>query len=333
MRRSSIALIVIAALTIAVVVLVRANDDTPGLSASPTTMTPITAAGTTTTTATTTTTFPQGIVVPAGSTVCELYGEVTAEGTIGNPALVEASGLAVSRTTEGVLWSHNDSRDGPRLYAFGIDGTDLGIFDLPGSFAFDWEDMAAGPDADGEGSFLYVGDIGDNFDIRDGIVALHRVEDLDPTSLDGRFPSSEPLAFEYPDGVHNAEAFFIDPIDPAVYIITKDREEARVYRGALRVGEPRTVLEPVITLRLGAEVSGADMSPDGSLIAMRGYRTVWMWHRARGSTVADTLSREPCEAPSPDERQGEAITIDADHTYFTVSEGATPVIYAVRIKE
>jgi hypothetical protein len=31
--------------------------------------------------------------------------------------LAESSGVAVSRTQPGVLWSHNDSGDGPTLYA------------------------------------------------------------------------------------------------------------------------------------------------------------------------------------------------------------------------
>ena len=76
----------------------------------------------------------------------------------------------------------------------------------------------------------------------------------------------------------------------------------------------------------------ADMSPDGGLIAFRGYRTVWMWDRLPGESVADALAREPCEAPSPEERQGEAITIDDSWSYFTVSEGSNPDIYFVQAR-
>ena len=36
--------------------------------------------------------------------------------------LRESSGLAISRTQPGVLWSHNDSGDGPNLYAIDISG-------------------------------------------------------------------------------------------------------------------------------------------------------------------------------------------------------------------
>ena len=38
------------------------------------------------------------------------------------PELRESSGLAVSRTQPGVLWSHNDSGDAPTLYAIDVKG-------------------------------------------------------------------------------------------------------------------------------------------------------------------------------------------------------------------
>ena len=66
------------------------------------------------------------------------------------------------------------------------------------------------------------------------------------------------------------------------------------------------------TLVLGAEVSGADISSDGSVIAMRGYQTVWMWTRGEGQTIAGALAAEPCEGQSPTETQGESVAFDAD---------------------
>ena len=54
--------------------------------------------------------------------------------------LRESSGLAISRTQPGVLWSHNDSGDGPNLYALDISGKLLGVFRVNGAMARDWED-------------------------------------------------------------------------------------------------------------------------------------------------------------------------------------------------
>ena len=328
MRRSTIALVAIAVVVVVTVVLLRTGDDVPGVGSGSTSST---AVDTTTPSAieTSTSTLPPGLELPANTSVCDLYGTLTVTGTSTSADLVEASGIAVSRTTPDVLWSHNDSRDGARLYAFSPDGTDLGVFDVPGGFALDWEDMAAGPGPDGSGAYLYAGDIGDNFLIRNGVIAIHRVEDLDPAFIDGSFPRSDPIPLVYPDGSHNAEALFVDPVDPAVYIITKTKDIAQVFRGPVDITGQQTELELVATVDLGDEVSGADISFDGSVIAFRGYRTVWMWHRSTGQTISEALSAPPCEAPSPDERQGEAIGFDATYSYFTISEDIQPAIYRI----
>lgn len=251
-------------------------------------------------------------------------------GAVASPDLVEASGLAVSRTVPTVRWSHNDSRGGPFLHAFDPTGTDLGAFEVPDAFALDWEDLAAGPGPDGTGRFLYVGDIGDNFGIRDGLITIFRVPDIDPAEMETGFPDSVPIVYLMPEGPYDAEALFVDPVDLALYIVTKSRSEAFVFKGPLTptTSEPHP-MELVATLFLDAEVSGADISHDGGIIAFRGYRTVWMWSRFAGQSVGDALTTDVCEAPSPDEVQGESIAFDAQLGYWTVSEGSNSAIHHV----
>ena len=60
-------------------------------------------------------------------------------------ALRESSGLAVSRRQPGVLWSHNDSGDGPNLYAIDLSGRLLATIPVANAAARDWEDIASGP--------------------------------------------------------------------------------------------------------------------------------------------------------------------------------------------
>jgi hypothetical protein len=42
--------------------------------------------------------------------------------------LKESSGVAVSRTHDSILWSHNDSGDDPDIYATNLQGDQLGRF-------------------------------------------------------------------------------------------------------------------------------------------------------------------------------------------------------------
>lgn len=329
MRRPTTVLLVIAAVIVAVALALRSGDSDPST-------TTIAAATTSTFDEQTTTSLPATDTPPTSDLpfrepVCSAFGDVTRLGTVASPDLVEASGIAWSRTSPDVLWAHNDSRGGPVLYAFRPDGSDLGSFEVPDAFAIDWEDMAAGPDATGAGNYLYVGDMGDNFGIRDGMITVWRVPDLAPEALDGRFPDSQPFVFRMPDGPQDAEALFVDPVDPAIYIITKSRSEAFVYRGELGPADGERPMELVATLFLDAEVSGADVAPDGRMIALRGYDDVWLWQRDPAMSIGETLSSEPCSAPSPEERQGEAIAFDSTYGYYTVSEGTGPAVHYVPV--
>src|SRR5687768_12987746 len=78
-----------------------------------------------------------------------------------DPRIYESSGLALSRRHQGVLWTHNDSGDDPRLFAAGPDGRTVATLTLAGVEARDWEAMATGRDDRGRPA-LFVGDIGDN---------------------------------------------------------------------------------------------------------------------------------------------------------------------------
>lgn len=333
MRKSTLWLIAIAALVIAAVSVTRLADDEPGL-ASPVETSIATQSSTTMpidTASTSTTATPAPPLAP-GATVCDRYESILEAGSLESEDLVEASGLAVSRVSPDVLWSHNDSRGGPELFAFDAAGNALGSFELPGVFAFDWEDIGAGPGPDGSGTYLYVGDIGDNFAIRSGQITIHRVSDTDPGSLEGGFTDVVSLPYRYPDGTHNAEAIFVDPVEPAIYVVTKDKEQALIFKGSLMPTGEEVELELVTTLFLDAEVSGGDISWDGRVIALRGYQTVWMWNRPTGASVADAFNTDPCTAPSPEERQGEAIAFDGELGYWTVSEGTGPTIHAVPVE-
>jgi hypothetical protein len=321
MRRSTAALFVLATVFIVVALLLRSGE--PNTITAATTTTAAQPTQTTTSAASTSTTTS----LPDGVEICDLYGSVTEMGQVESSELVEASGLAASRTTSSVLWAHNDSRGTATLYAFTRDGEDLGSYGVPRAFALDWEDMSAGPGPQGEGDFLYVGDIGDNFDIRGGLITVYRVPDLDPSALEGSFPDSLALTYRYPQEGHNAEALFIDPTEPALYLITKDESEALVFKASIDRSDEPAELELVSTLFLDAEVSGADMSSDGSTLVLRGYQTVWMWHRESGVPITDMLQEDPCLAPSPEEQQGEAITFDAEFSYWTVSEGLNSPIH------
>ncbi|MFQ5555442.1 MAG: hypothetical protein ACE5GC_08755, partial [Acidimicrobiia bacterium] len=81
----------------------------------------------------------------------------------------------------------------------------------------------------------------------------------------------------------------------------------------------------VLELGADAQVTAADITADGGIVALRGYTQVWVWVRD-DVDIATSLRAEPCLAPSPDEVQGEALAFGGDGGYYTVSEGTNAAI-------
>jgi hypothetical protein len=263
---------------------------------------------------------------------CDRFAEGTVEGQVGDPGLVEVSGLAASRAHDDVLWAHNDSGGEPALTALSTTGEDLGTYAVPGATASDWEDLAAGPGPDPGTSYLYAGDIGDNAAGRDG-VQVHRVPEPEaaPTGADGAFAEDVVIELTYPDGPVDAEALLVDPGSGDLLIVGKRDPGAPVYLaeaaaiadgGQVAMRRVATLDQPPPGAAVGL-VTGGDVSPDGSVVLLRTYGTVLAYDRPDGASLGDALAGTPCLAPSVDERQGEALAVLADGSaYVTISEGA-----------
>jgi hypothetical protein len=248
--------------------------------------------------------------------------------------LTETSGLAVSLQNPGVLWAHNDSGDGPYLYAFTLTGGYLGRVTLQGVTAVDWEDMAAGPCPAGE--CLYVGDIGDNGNSRTDC-AVYRVPEpaVDPGAPFGELSLTtwERFPFSYPDGPQDAEALAVHP-DGSVYIFAKypGGSSAMFVFPELTPDDPKT-LDYLGDLDTGGALSlttAADIHRNGQRLLVRTYVSAMEWRLADGEPFANILDAPRIFAPFGAELQGEAIAYDpATGGYFHAAEGSLPTLYRV----
>lgn len=253
----------------------------------------------------------------------------TVVGHLDDPALREVSGLVASRSQD-VLWVHNDSGDGARVYAIDRSGVLRATVDVQGAEAFDWEDVALGPGRTPGGDDVHVGDIGDNKETRDAI-AVYRFPE--PVVAPGPAQEeaitagpAERLDLRYPDGPHDAETLLVDPVTGDLFVVTKDMAgRSGVYRVAAPLAPgPGVEMEHVATLDLGIGglATGGDISPSGDVIAVRTYFSVLVWGRSPGESVGDALARRPCARSRIPELQGEAIGFAADEeSYLTTSEG------------
>jgi hypothetical protein len=261
----------------------------------------------------------------SGDGVATDPGCVLAEPPVMLPhGLRESSGAVLAEGAAedtGIFWTHNDSGWGPVLYAVARDGSIVGETRVSGARNRDWEDVEAGPCADGGGRCLYVGDIGDNAAVHSEIV-LYRIPE--PAPGEARSAPAERFAAVYPGGPRDAESLFVLP-DGSVYLVTKGRSEpVEVYRWPTPLEAGPVTLEPVRTLgpppeQTGDLVTGAAASPDGAWVVIRTYSLLSFYRTDALLGNGDpelTVDLVPLGEP-----QGEAVTFARGDTVLLTSEG------------
>ncbi len=261
-------------------------------------------------------------------------GKFVAAGMFRTTEIRECSGLAASRKNPGILWTHNDSGDAPRVFAVRTDGTLRGTYLLEGVRAVDWEDIAVGPCRSGSArQCLYIGDIGDNDAIRPSIQVYRVPEPRVPAT---GIPAKESLHgadrfdYRYPDGPHDAEALVVDPATGIPCVVTKEELGRTSAYAAFRLpaaGET-AVMEKVATLTLRAWITAGDAAPDGSMIILRDYQSAYVYCRPPGSPFLAAFTASPQTIPLVHELQGESLAVGPKGaTIYTASEGLNAVIH------
>jgi hypothetical protein len=241
-------------------------------------------------------------------------------------AVPEASGVAVSRRTPGLLWLHNDSGE-PNLFAVATDGSLRGRVYVSGASAGDWEDIDVGPCP--QGSCVYIGDIGDNRGRRREVY-IYRV--VEPDAGAATSAAAESMRVSYPDGPRDAEALMVTP-DGNLFIVSKgELGPVALYHvpGTFKNGT-NVQLERVATI-LDAEggstgrvarpdrITGASASRDGRWVVLRTlYRLTF--YNAAEFTAGNIHEAFQFDVTSLRERQGEGVAFGEDGTVWLASEG------------
>jgi hypothetical protein len=249
----------------------------------------------------------------------------------------ESSGLVASRRNPGLFWTHNDSGDGPFVYAFDRAGRKRGTFRVEGAQARDWEDIAAGPGPEASRPYLYAGDVGDN-DLEREFVTVYRFQEPEVTDADVSSTRERPRAtaaaeairIKYPDGAHNCEALLVHPTTGDLYVVTKAADSAGVYKLAAPFDSSGVnTFARVATLRgpafFGALVTGADISSDGRRVALCDYASGYELTLPEGSkNFDDVWTQKPTLVPLGARKQGESVCYSLDGAALLATSEGTP---------
>ncbi|WP_069815962.1 hypothetical protein [Streptomyces sp. TP-A0874] len=226
-------------------------------------------------------------------------GDPPASFTIEDPRITESSGLAASRRHPGIYWTHNDSDDGPYVYAVdSASGRTVATVTLSGIEPRDVEAISIGPD-----NRIYVGDIGDNLNGSWPEVWIY--EFPEPEELADTTLTPTRYTVRYQDGPRDAESLVVDPKTGRAYVISKHEDGGGLYEGPKELSASK-----VNTFRRISEVdlwaTDAALSPDGSRLVVRGYfqAAMYRWRDGRPEWLG---------APGlPMQRQGESVTFTPD---------------------
>ncbi|MEN3536400.1 hypothetical protein AAH991_14895 [Microbispora sp. ZYX-F-249] len=229
----------------------------------------------------------------------------------------ESSGLAVSPTHKGIVYTHNDSGHGPQIYAIGPDGRTRATFTIGNAEARDWEGIAASTDrATGRG-VLWIADIGDNMDGAWPDVSVYKV--VEPRTMEDATLRATRYRFRYADGPRNAEGVMVDPRSGRLYIVSKE------FSGGVYAAPAKLRADKVNVLRrVGpAPIMATDAAyaPDGSSFVIRTYFSASVY-RSPGKLLAHVTM--------PPLKQAESIAYTRDGTaLLTGSEGEDSPVYRV----
>jgi len=267
------------------------------------------------------------------------YSPPRVVGRIASDEIRESSGLAASRCQPGVFWTHNDSGDGPFIFAFGQAGEALGTWRVTGADNKDWEDIDAIKDASGT-CYLYIGEIGNNEGKREHTI-VYRIKEPAAGQNSATSTRKDPLATEpaesvtvqYPVARPNAETLLVHPATGDIYILTKRTDApSSIFKivpsfgteqTAVKVGEIKVPSVP------NGQLTGGDIAPDGRRVVLCDYVAGYELTLPEGdANFDDVWAQQPVKFDVGERKGGEAIAYSPDgRAIFTTSEGKNSPIF------
>ncbi|XP_052092965.1 uncharacterized protein LOC127729270 [Mytilus californianus] len=266
-------------------------------------------------------------VVCVGST--RPYFKVKQLSVVTDPLITEVSGIAASRVHTDILYVHNDSGDGPFIYAINaITGEVQSKISINKAINNDWEDIAYGV-CHGQEYCLFIGDFGGNSwnGSRD---VIYRVRE--PAVINQTLTVDIDATIHFSWTEQNCEIIMVDPKGD-IYLVSKTTgvPAKAVYVPSSAWNNPDiTNLTDLVSMSFHTEhpdPTGGDISPNGTEMVIISVDNLYYWNVTDGDFLSALVS-DPINLKYKDEPKGEAVCWKPDGSgFYTLSEGLNQPIY------
>jgi len=212
--------------------------------------------------------------------------------------------MVASHQFPEVLWAFARASDGPRLLAIGHDGVTIGEMALAVPID-EIKNISAGVGDDGS-HYLYL--LGHSETETGGTLSLLRLPEPDPSG--GLSPGIQRFDIELPSSRGEVAALLVDPDTKDPLVFTSTATASSLYRVSSDQNPGRALVADLVarTSIPLKPVVDADISTDGSIIALRTPTDLWLWERESGESITEAISGEPCTTPTSGETIGAMVS-------------------------
>jgi len=272
------------------------------------------------------------------------FSHRVAQGKVTDDDIDEASGLAVSRLHDDVMYTHNDKGGQNRLFAVQISsGQRLATLTIDNVANYDWEDLTYGPCVDDcqtgkcsstviPGRYcIYISDTGDHGGdgSKNNVYMVREPAVLQDSTLDVvdtlRFSWTEP----------DCETLMLTP-SGQLYVVSKVKgQNAKIAHlpmsawGGVRVAVNMSETGSVKVKTSHSDPQGGDISPDGTEMLLVFEEEVYYSFSPDGDFIKTVRTDQPQSITSYQRvKSTEAIAWDPKgQCFYTIAEGKHQTIY------
>lgn len=259
---------------------------------------------------------------------------------VSHPDLTENSGIDFSNRHPGIYWSLNDSGNPSEIFAGSIDGKAYGKFTIKDAHNIDWEDISVAKCLHREGKdCIYIGDIGDNFRLREEF-RVYVVEEPAEYKTGGTLELVKTITFKV-KARPNFEAFMVNESTRELYFISKNDklnfpgDVATIF--TLKEGADTTETLGVLDFRTltiplkkkDKVITAADFDTASGTLLLGTYDNAFELRLADLGSFKDKVRK----IKVPEQVQGEAIAYywrDGKPNIVTTSEGKNSPLYLIQ---